>query len=362
MKESLAYNLHNVLTFQINREKKNDLFPDLNLPFSYFATNEELTKPDITLNIGAFRPSNNNCRVIDHRYYIKNNYFYCKDGSGSASWEVEITGLEFGYPIINYNGKIIGPETIIYPHLLPQDLFLQPLIEFLLCKKGYAFIHAAGVCQNNKSYLLVGRGSSFKTSICMDLLRKGNFAFLGDERIILSRDGRVLSCPLHQKAFNFKANHLANEEFRSSGKLNVESLKKYLAFLNAMHSNASLKKNIMIADSADLQSIIFLNRTNIVKTYSQPISLDLAVSKLVINNMAEKIKGHTFFWSDYGHFFLKYMLIYSFVFPESYLATYDAQLRYLLSNILYKSKLHEIYFNAKYDRRVIDELSRLFIE
>ncbi|MEN3052321.1 MAG: hypothetical protein ABC606_00790 [Candidatus Methanosuratincola petrocarbonis] len=361
MKESLAYNLHDIITFQINREKKNDLFPDLNLPFSYFSTNEKLTDPDIILNIGKFRPSNNNCMVIDNKYYVKNNYFYCKDQSGNASWEVEINGLESDHPIINYNGKLFSPETIMYPHLLPQDLFLQPLIEFLLFKKGYAYLHAAGVCQNNKCYVLVGRGSSFKTSICMDLLRKENFSLLGDERIMLSHDGRVLSCPIHQKTFNFKTNHLANEEFRSSGRLNVDSIKKYLRFLKEMHNSSTLKTNYMISDSADLQSIIFLNRTNFSKIHIRPITLDLAVSKLVINNMAEKIKGHTFFWYNYGQFFLKYMFVYSFVFPESYIATYDVQLRYLLSNILSKSKLYEICFKAEYDRTIIDELSRLFI-
>ena len=93
MKEALNYNLHDILQFQIARDKKRDFMRDLNLEFSFFEV-DAIGNPDIILNIGKFTPSNNDCYLIDHKYHIKENYLYCKDFSGKAKWEVEILGFE----------------------------------------------------------------------------------------------------------------------------------------------------------------------------------------------------------------------------------------------------------------------------
>lgn len=361
MINTLNFNMHNILTFQINRKEKNDVFPDLNLPFLYFLIHDEIMRPDIILNIGPFKPSNDTCRIVDNKYYVKHDYFYCKDETGSARWEIEINGLESGNAVINYHGTIMSPEKIIYPHLLPQDLFLNPMIEYALFKKRYAFVHAAGICHRDKGYIFVGRGTSFKTSICMDLMRKKEFSLLGDERVILSQDGRVLSCPIHHKVFDFKTNHLSNEEFLSSKKLSICGMLRYLRFLKSMNS-ATYKIKSKIADSAHLQSVTFLNRMNSSKMNIYPVPLDLAVSRLIFNNDAEKIKGHTFFWFDNGQIFLKYLLAYSFIYPDNCLTSYNTQLNVLLSAILSKSKLYELCFGANYTPEITDKLSSIFLE
>ena len=71
--ESMNYNIHNIITFQINRKKHKDYIRDMNLPYSYFEE-EKVDNPDLILNIGDFNPENHGCYLVDHKWYIKENY------------------------------------------------------------------------------------------------------------------------------------------------------------------------------------------------------------------------------------------------------------------------------------------------
>ncbi len=85
------------------------------------------------------------------------------------------------------------------PHsrwLATHPLFTIPLIE-LLKRRGLYSLHAAGVCVNGKSLLLVGPSGSGKTTLAIALMRAG-FDFLGEDTLFLTagRDGlSVLGFP-----------------------------------------------------------------------------------------------------------------------------------------------------------------------
>jgi hypothetical protein len=116
------YNIHNILSVQI-RTDNSGLLKGLNFPLTYFEV-DDFNNPDILLNIGKFVPSNNDCYLVDHKYHIKRNYFYCKDSGGKAKWEVEIKGFENLPTVINFYGKIPGRYRILAPDMLPQDSIL----------------------------------------------------------------------------------------------------------------------------------------------------------------------------------------------------------------------------------------------
>jgi len=357
MKEVLNYNIHDILKFQITREKKKDFIKDLNLPFSFFEIKEEIENPDILLNIGKFTPSNNNCYIVDHKYYIRDNYIYCKDSGGTAKWEMEIFGFEEGKTTINYNGKIHGPEGILYPELLPQDILLRPLIEYKLSKRGYFLIHAGGISKKNQGYALSGRGSSFKTSLCMDFVRTG-FDFLGDDKIILSKEGNILSCPVHLRAFEFKMNNLDNETFRGlSGKLTLGSIAKFLAFIRHLHNNFSYKDyNITIPNSSKLKILLLVTRTSDHGIKIREANAEEVAKKVTINNLADIIGGHTFMFFNFGQYFYKYLLAYSFIFPSCKIMEYWKNLQKELEKILKGVAVYEMEIPRKYNPNIVEKL------
>lgn len=361
MKESIDYNIHNILKFRIVREKKKDFLRDLNLPFSYFET-EYIENPDIILNIGNFKPDNSNCYRLDHNNYVKENYFYCKDSGGTARWEVEIQGFEEGVAIINYNGKISGPESLFYPELLPQDIFLRSMIEYKLYKKGYYLLHGAGVSKNNKGYIISGRGSSFKTSISMDLVRKSNFDFMADDKIILSNDGKVYSFPVHAKSFEFKSSNIQEENFRNaSGGISLNSLIDFFKFLRYLKNKDFNYKtlNLPIVDISNLNELLFVSRTNCNYFEIRWIDRETAANRLYYNNVSDILKGHTFMLLDYGQYFYKYILLYSFIFPENYLINYWEHFTHNIKNIINNIPIYEVKISKNYGISTFEGISKI---
>lgn len=212
MKQTLGYNVHDILKFQINWDKRYDFGDLFSLKFASFRV-ESVANPDITLNIGRFTPSNSNCYVIDHKYYIKDNYFYCRDSDGKASWEVEIAGLEQGDTTINFNiARRFQPQPIdlIYVPLFLPQAFLLRIIDYRLSTMGYFLAHAGAVAKDDQAYLLCGRAGCFKTTLCMEFVRRAGFTWLGDDRVIMHQ-GKVLGFPMNSSMFEFMTRHLPDE-------------------------------------------------------------------------------------------------------------------------------------------------------
>lgn len=358
MKETFNYNIHNLITFQINRNQKEDFLRDLNLPYSYFET-ETVNNPDIILNIGEFKPDNEQCHVLDHKYYIKDNYFYCKDSGGTAKWEVEINGFEDGKTIINYNGHISGPESLMYPDLLSQDIFLRSMIEYKLKKKGHYLVHSAGASKYNQGFLFTGRGSSFKTSLAMDLVRKYKYGFLGDDKVILGEDLKLYSFPVHLKAFEYKSCNLKDENFRnSSGSISIRSIYDFYKFVKNLKKDSDYSHNkLPMTDSADLKSLFFVNRTNYMNKV-QIEEKDDKFKQICLNSLAEIIKGHTFMVFDYGQYFYKYILAYSFIYHDNLLKKYWHNSNDGLNKILDNVSLYGVYINKNYNESILKDLNQ----
>ena len=339
MRQMLNYNIHDILTFQILRNRRRDFMKDLNLEFTFFETKEEIDDPDIVLNIGKFTPSNEGCYVVDHKYHIKENYFYCKDSEGKARWEVEILGFEDGKTTINFDGTVFGLPSFLIPEFLPQNLLLRPLIEYKLAKKGYFLIHAGAVSKNNKAYLLEGRGGAFKTTLAMDFVRRGGFEFMADDRVIIHKD-KVLSFPFHLILFTFRVKHLPTENPR--GFWDKVRMVKYL-WNNSKYATNEVK----MANSSTLRVLLSIVKTNKEAISIREANLKETVNKLIVSMEMEMVYSPRMMGMSFGRYF-KYMQAYSFVFPESEVATYWDNLERKLCEVLEKIPIYEVEIPYKY--------------
>lgn len=360
-KQILNYNIHNVLKFQIVRDSRYN-FRDIGQIFSCFQV-EEIDKPDIILNIGRFTHSNEDSYLIDYKYHIKDNYFYCRDSDGKAKWGMEIIGFERGNTIVNFNvNHTLQPQSIAslvsLPISLPHALLLR-IIEFKLNQKGYPFIHSAGINRGDRAYLLCSRGGAFKTTLCMDFVRRAGFGVLGDDHVIL-HDDKVLSFPMGSSVFQFMTTHLPTEKhwgFFRQVQFAAEQI------LNKPH------KTVMREDKfAKLEALFFVTRSNGRQGGKQVTIEDLpdnyidqAVNRILANNIAEGFVGLPLFGID-SLPFLKYKLVYNFVFPNSLIAMQEKKVAENLKNILKKIPIYKIDTPFNYNLDAFEEINKFIMD
>ena len=360
MRQILNYNIHDILKFRIVRDSKYN-FRDIGRIFSCFQT-DQMHEPDIILNIGKFTPSNRDCYLIDYKYHIKENYFYCEDSEGKAKWQVEIIGIEQGDTIINFDvTNRFPPQSIAsmisLPIALPQALLLR-LIGYKLCQEEYFLIHSAAINRDDRAYLLCGRSGAFKTTLCMDFARKTDSDVSGDDMVIL-HDDKVLSFPMSSSLFQFMTAHLPTEKhwgFFRQVQFAAEQI------LNKSQKTALYKNKI-----AKLEALLFVNRSNRIQDGQVTIEelphnyLEQAVNKIIINNRAEGLKELPIFGID-SLPFLKYELVYNFVFPNSSIATYERKFAENLKVILEKVPIYKIGIPFNYKLDVFKEINKFIMD
>ncbi|MBC2702251.1 MAG: hypothetical protein HF976_12775 [ANME-2 cluster archaeon] len=349
MKQVLNYNIHDLLKFQIVLNKKFNLINYLNIEHRFFEVNN-IDKPDIILNIDKFIPSNEDCYIVNDKYYIKENYFYCKDSEGRTRWEIEIFGFESGDMIINFDIQIPGVRSLL-PILSAHILFLSSVIEYKLSNKGYFLIHSAGLGKDNKAFLLAGMGGAFKTTLAMDFTRKAGFGFFGDERVIF-HDGQIWSYPIGLVSFDYMCRYLPTEKKRNFlDKINL--VKHYLNYYHNLD-----KLNINISEMSDLSALFFIIKQSTRKSMTiNEYDLEKAVDKLIINNKIEM--NHVYMPNIKGissNPYFKYTLPYSFIFPESMVATHWDNMKNKLIDILKRVPIYEIEIPMEYDDVVFNDV------
>jgi len=349
MKQVLNYNIHDILKFRIVINKKFNLFNYLNIEHRFFEVSD-IDKPDIILNIGKFIPSNEDCYIVNDKYYMKENYFYCKDSEDRTRWEIEIFGFESGDMIINFDIQIPGVRSLL-PILSAHNLFLSSVIDYKLSNKGYFLLHSAGLGKDNKAFLLAGMGGAFKTTLAMDFIRKAGFGFFGDERVIF-HDGQIWSYPVGLVSFDYRCRYLPTEKKRNF--LDKINLVKY----NINNYNNLDKLNVNIPEMSELCALFFIVKQSTKKSMTiNEYDLEKAVDKLIINNKIEM--NHVYMPNLMGissNPYFDYTHAYSFIFPESMVAAQWDNMKNKLIDILKRVPIYAIEIPMKYDDVVFNDV------
>ena len=344
IKDTIYYNIHNILSIQVNRPKCFDICKDISLPFSYFET-KQIEKPDVIVNIGSYKPHNNECHVIDHKYYIKNSYIYCSERVGKITIDVEIRNLEGNPTIINVSSNIIKFKQFLFPFALMQYVVLRPLIDYKLLSKNILSLHAAAVACKDESYVFLGRGGTYKTTLLMDYIRKMNYSFLGDDRVLVNKN-IVMSYPLNYKLFDYRVGNMETEDF--------SVFDKYKYFLN---TKSNREKPQYIVDKSNISSFYSINKSMNKRFEITQKTKTEVISKTLYSHKMETIGGLGIMGISKGLY--DYFTAYSYVFPDSKIAHYWDDYELLLTHFLNQETFYEISLPLHYTSSTFNDFMRI---
>ena len=339
-KKEKSYSIQDIVTFKIiNKDNSlNRLLSNIDIEYKNFET-EKIDNPDLTIYLGDFSPSNQECCVQDNEYYIKENYFYCKDSYKIAKWKFEMTGFERGNMEIWISANPFASVMI-------SGFLIDPLIIIKMNEKGYPVVHGSCVSKDNSAYLFTAQGGGGKTSTALYSVERG-FDFLGDNFVILDKD-YVLSflSPLNTFFFNLAPIVRKNMDIKNKAKLySIDLLYKVTGLGMATKINVKGIFPDSLSNNSKLESVFLLipkEKFDIVEIGNEEL----------IRYMVANMK------LDYFPF-IKYMMEYSYMFPESKMAThwdrYEKSLRKNLNNHI---SIYRVEVPQKYDMKTFEEIWR----
>ena len=339
------YNIHNILTVKFTSTKKLDL--GKRLGWIYLGESNALNF-DISMKLGDFTPTQEDCVSIAHRYYVCDNYFRAKERGKIGSWEVEILGFERGNIEVNINVKGWKLKTRLFPGFVAHE-FLLPLIERKLLENDYLFLHAGGAAKGSGGALIIGRSGSYKTTIIMDLIRRYGFTFLGDERVIVGPNRKCYSFPTIPFYFEYKLENEETEDISSIKRLIITT--KYI-------TKGSYSPSFNITPKSTFDKVILISRKKVSGSniHYTELDLDTATEKIYLNNLAEYIGGVP--TSPIFQFY-KYILVYSIVYPENRYIALQEKFKKLVREYLKDVPIYEVHIPQKYSPLITEAINKL---
>ena len=193
--------------------------------------------------------------------------------------------------------------------MIISGFLIDPLINFKLAEKGYALVHGSCVSKDNHAYLFTAQGGGGKTSTALYAVERG-FNFMGDNFTILDK-GYALSflSPLNIFSFNIvpvvKKNmkikskaefYLKNILYKTTGLRIVTKINVKEIFPNSLNDKSKLKTIFLLIPKGKF-CIVEIDKDELIRHMVTNMKLDSSP-------------------------FLKYMMMYSYVFPESRMATH----------------------------------------
>jgi hypothetical protein len=333
------YSLHDAVTFKIVDKPSflSNFLGDIHTEYENFE-NKLVKNPDFTIDIGDFTPDNENSCILDNKYYVKHNYFYCSDSYKTAKWKFEMSGFENG------DMKVRIYADNLFTSMIISGFLVDPLINFKLSEKGLSLVHASCVSKDNCGYLFTAQGGGGKTSNALYSVERG-FDFLGDNFTIID-NGLVRSFLSPLNVFSFNLAPIVKKNMGRKSKV------EYL-FKNLLHKVTGLRvvtkinvKDIFsksLVDISKLDSAFLLIPKNRFK-------IERIGRKELISHMVANMKLDSFP-------FIKYMMEYSYIFPKSRMATHwQRYTQNLNTNINNDISAYRVEVPKTYDMSTFEEI------
>lgn len=172
----MYYNIHNIVGVKSNTECLPDYFKSKKLD------------PDIIIKEGDFNFKKDNRERIGLKFYGGDNKIYL---------EYSLYGTQIQKLLIE---DLLG-KTKFYFTKRTNKIFnvaniIRLLLEIKLLQRGCTLVHAGAVSKNNKGYLFTAWSEMGKSSTVFALSGKSGFKVLGDDSVILSKNGTIYAYPV----------------------------------------------------------------------------------------------------------------------------------------------------------------------
>jgi len=337
----MNFDLHGLFKFRIEGTDKR-LQKYFKRDYACFQTNDAI-KSELDIIVGDYTPSDADCYIIDHKYYVKQNYMFWKDRHKIVRWSTLIENIETK-PVVHFKGGL-------FSEIFLRENIIEPLIGLKLAQKGFSLLHASGIAFDNSGVVFPAGKGVGKTSTILNLsLEKGSL-FLANEPIIISDDGMVYSFPSRIRLYHYNLKYIPQIYQRLTLKERLEFKLKHLIYvLSLKYGCLGLDINPRkifkkIGNRHRLQSLVLLTRTNKdTINIKENINKEELIKRLVIINRNDM------------KYFSDCLEAYSYVCPNSAANSYWQTLENNLLGALATVSCHEIEIPFEYDSNVYGEI------
>jgi len=336
------YNIHDVVKFKIVTKEFEWKFNNIYRAYKNFETTKT-DELDFIVYIGKFTPSNQGCHILEDKYYIKEDYLYCKkDSYKFTSWEFEMSGFESKYTVIRISSNTLG-------YMWMSGFIIEFMIHYKMNEKGYSIVHASGVSRNNRGFIFSARGGGGKTTIALNLLERG-FKMLGDNFVILHGE-EVLNYISPLNIFTYNLAPIIRKNFGIKNKT-ILMLKEVIYRVTGGYIKIFTKLNPkeifpeLTIDKTKLDMVfLIVTREEVERIQVKKIGKTELLNHLIMNQMLDTL------------LFLPYILEYSYMFPNSKLAGHWVRYRKNLEKNLPNSMpIYRIEVPQKYKTDVFERI------
>ena len=342
------YTIHDIVTFKIIDQTNflDKLLSNVDKQYKNFET-KKISNLDFIVYLGNFSPSTQDCYIIDDQYYVKKDYFYCKDSRKLTKWDFEMRGFESGDMVVRVHTNLSGNFSVL-------TNIIDFLIHFKMNEKGFPLVHASCIGKDDCASLFPARSGGGKTTVALYFVEK-EFDFLGDNYIILNGSNALsFLSPLNMYTYNL--NPVIKRNFGFGNKI-ILYLKYILYRITSGYIMLSTKVNIkelfpsQMVDKSKLDTIFFLIPRE--KLRVKRIDKEELIDHLVTNQEL-----------DFSYLpFLKYILAYSYMFPDSNMSTHwDKYKENLRRNISENVPIYKLEVPQKYDTKVLEKIFKIVSE
>lgn len=211
-------------------------------------------KPDLIIEEGKFSVNTSGLKQLGLKFFGGDDKLFLEyPFYGRSIQKLYISNLMKGtteFKFSKFTGRFWGVRGLVY--LIMQMKLLQ---------HGYTFIHSGGITKENKAYLISAWSEMGKSSTVFGLAKSG-YGVLGDDTLILSKDGTIYSFP-QVAGIYFHSKNLENLKLTPSQKMNL-FLKYIVSKMPPLHLYINpnlyvdLSSVLKVENSAKLERTYFL--------------------------------------------------------------------------------------------------------
>jgi len=273
------YNIHDIIR----------VFSNINNLPDYFKS--EPLNVDLTIKEKNFVFKKNKAKRLGLKFYGGNDELY-------------LEYFFYGIPIQKLLIKDLPGKTKFYFTSRTNKLFgvseiATLLLEIKLLQNGCTLIHSGAISKSKKGYLFSAWSEMGKSSTVFALSKKSEFKVLGDDKVILSKDGTIYSYPEKAGIF-FHSKNVENLKLSFSDKIGlvfrfiIAKLPPFYLYVDP-NLRIDLSDIVEVDDKAKLKEAYFLEWGDGTDKLDKNVAINKIIASTFQSIFAQYFARETFF-------------------------------------------------------------------